>query len=251
MKGLLLADAYELATDLSKYEAAQDQVENAAYKTFALMNRTEFFNLGFMEADISVWAANQDLVDSLTPYGHSRTVRDVVQRILRLYPYDTPIEVFKHLFVDESWFEECLIMSARFDQRLMGNLLVRPLTPSDKPAHPPPISYYIEDGNRRALVYAVLLMMDAERYRPVRIIFSEDWRHLYPWARSPAEEEAEEAAKAEAEEAAKAEAAATQTEAEMEMDIEAEVDIEVELDIEAEVEVETEVEVAAEAEEEE
>ena len=193
VKGLLLADAYELVNDLSKYEAAREQIGRAEYKTFALMNSTDFFNLVFMETNISVWAANQELVETLTPYGRSRTLREVVHRILLAYPFDTPIEVFRHLSDDERWFEDCFILSTRFDPRLMGNLLVRPLLTYEKEVHPPPIRYYIEDGNRRALVYAVsLLMLEAERYRPVRIISSEEWSHLYPWAQVPAEEEAEE-----------------------------------------------------------
>ena len=39
-----------------------------------------------------------------------------------------------------------------------------------------------EDGNHRVLVYAVFLRLHAEKYQPVRVIFSEDWAHIYPWA---------------------------------------------------------------------
>ena len=61
-------------------------------------------------------------------------------------------------------------------------VLVRPLTAYEKPAHSPKIRFYLEDGNHRALVYAVFLRLHAETYQPVRVIFSEDWTHLYPWA---------------------------------------------------------------------
>ena len=74
------------------------------------------------------------------------------------------------------------IISAKFDPRLMGELLVRPLTAYEKPAHSPKIRFYLEDGNHRALVYAVFLKLHAETYQPVRVIFSKDWTHLYPWA---------------------------------------------------------------------
>ena len=64
----------------------------------------------------------------------------------------------------------------------MGELLIRPLTAYEKLAHSSDIRFYLEDGNHRALVYAVFLRLWAEAYQLVRVIFSEDWTHLYPWA---------------------------------------------------------------------
>ena len=56
--------------------------------------------------------------------------------------------------------------------------MIRPLTVYEKPAHSPKIKFYLEDGNHRALVYAVFLRLHAEQYQPVRVIFSKDWTHL-------------------------------------------------------------------------
>lgn len=181
MKELLLGDANRLSASLSEYEATRQQIECAAYETFTL-SEADFYNLVFMEANDAVWAGNQKLVDTLTPKGKSRTLKEVVDRILKIYPHESPIHVFKHLSADEPWFEGCFIISARFDPRLMGELLIRPLTTYEKPAHFPKIRFYLEDGNHRALVYAVFLRLCAETYQPVRAIFSEDWTHLYPWA---------------------------------------------------------------------
>ena len=181
MKELLLADANQLSASLSEYEATRHQIESAAYKTFTL-NEVDFYDLVFMEANDAVWANNQELVDMLTPKGKSRTLKEVVDRILQVYPHESPIKVFKQLSEDESWFEGCFLISARFDPRLLGELLVRPLTAYEKPAHSPKIRFYLEDGNHRALVYAVFLRLQAEKYQPVRVIFSKDWTHLYPWA---------------------------------------------------------------------
>ena len=102
-----------------------------------------------MEANDAVWANNQKLVDLLRPKGKSRTLKEVVDRILKAYPYQSPIKVFKHLSEDEPWFEGCFLISARFDPRLMGELLVRPLAAYEKPAHSPTIRFYLEDGNHR------------------------------------------------------------------------------------------------------
>ena len=181
MKELLLADAHQLSASLSEYEATRQQIERAAYKTFTL-READFDDLVFMEVNDSVWANNQKLVDLLTPKGKSRTLKEVVDRILTVYPHESPIQVFKQLSEDEPWFEGCFLISARFDPRLIGELLIRPLTPYEKPAHSPKIKFYLEDGNHRALVYAVFLRLCADAYRPVRVIFSKDWTHLYPWA---------------------------------------------------------------------
>ena len=181
MKELLLDDANRLAASPSEYEATRQKINAAAYKIFTL-SEADFNDLVFMEANDNVWADNQTLVDTLTPKGQSRTLKEVVDRILKAYPYQHPIQVFKHLSEDEPWFDGCFIISARFDLRLMGELLIRPLAAYEKPAHPPKIRFYLEDGNHRALVYAVSLRLHTTVYQPVRVIFSQDWSHLYPWA---------------------------------------------------------------------
>ena len=148
MKELLLADANRLSASHSEYKATRQQIERVEYKTFTL-SEADFYDLVFMEANDAVWANNQQLVDLLTPKGKSRTLKEIVDRILKAYPYQSPIKVFKHLSEDEPWFEGCFLISARFDPRLMGELLVRPLAAYEKPAHSPKIRFYLEDGNHR------------------------------------------------------------------------------------------------------
>ena len=181
MKELLLADANQLSASPSEHEVTRQQIERAEYKTFTL-RESDFDDLVFMEANDVVWANNQKLVDILTPKGESRTLKEVVDRILEAYPHESPIQVFKHISEDEPWFEGCFLISARFDPRLMGELLIRPLAAYEKPVHSPKIRFYLEDGNHRALVYAVFLRLCADAYQPVRVIFSKDWTHLCPRA---------------------------------------------------------------------
>jgi len=145
VKELLLADANRLSASHSEYEATRQQIERAAYKTFTL-SEADFYDLVFMEANDTVWADNQKLVDILTPKGKSRTLKEVVDRILEVYPYESPIQVFKHLSEDEPWFEGCFLISARFDPRLMGELLIRPLAAYEKPAHSPNIRFTLKMG---------------------------------------------------------------------------------------------------------
>ena len=158
MKKLLLEDANRLYASPSEYETIRHKINVATCKTFTL-SEVDFNKLVFMEANDSVWANNQGLVDTLTPEGKSRSLKDVVDRIVRAYPYESPIKIFKHLSKDEPWFDGCFIISARFDPRLLGELLVRPLAGYEKPAHSPEIKFYLEDGNHRALVYAVFLRL--------------------------------------------------------------------------------------------
>ena len=103
MKALLLADANQLSASLSEYEATRHRRESAVYKTFAL-SEADFYDLVFMETNTSVWANNQKLVDLLTPEGKSRTLKEVVDRIMEVYPYESPIKVFKQLSDDpDQW----------------------------------------------------------------------------------------------------------------------------------------------------
>ena len=184
MKELLMKNANELYWCPSKYEEYDRKIKTVRYETF-LISETQFNSLVFMEANATVWEENQELVDKLTPEGEPRTFKAVVDRIVRKYPHNVPIEIFKHLSEDEPWFDGCFIMSARFDYRLLGKLKVRPLTDGER-SHSSEGSFYLEDGNHRALVYAVFLRLGViKEYEPVRVIFSKDWEHIYPWGQVP------------------------------------------------------------------
>ena len=74
----------------------------------------------------------------------------------------------QHLSEDEPWFDGCFIMSARFDYRLLGELKIRPLE-TEETSVSPDGSFYLEDGNHRALVYLVFLHLGLiKEYKPVR-----------------------------------------------------------------------------------
>ena len=112
VKELLLADTHQLSASPSGYEATRRQRDAAAYQNF-MLSESDFDDLVFMKASASVWANNQKLVDLFTPKGRSRTLKEVVDRILEVYPHESPMQVFKRLSEDEPWFEGCFIISAR------------------------------------------------------------------------------------------------------------------------------------------
>ena len=183
MKKLLLKDANKFYACPTEHEANCRKIEAAKYKRFTV-SQTDFNHLLFMEANADVWAGKPTLVDKLTPKGKPRTLHGVVDRIVAEYPYESPLKIFKHLSEDEPWFEGCFIISARFDRRLFGELLVRPLMAYERAVHSPEIRFYLEDGNHRALVYAVFLKFGIGKYEPVPVILSKDWSHIYPWGQA-------------------------------------------------------------------
>lgn len=180
MKIALMRDANKIDRDPSRYKTFARKIKQAEYEIICL-NETQFRNLVFMGTNDYVWLSNWKLVNKLTPDGESRTLQDVVNRIVAEYRYDSPIEIFKHLSEKEPWFDGCFIASARFDYRLLGELKIRRLTEEEKKDSPCG-SFYLEDGNHRALVYLVFLCLGAEEYKPVRAIVSKDWAHIFPWA---------------------------------------------------------------------
>ena len=184
MKELLMEDANKVFCYPSLFEKYACRIKKAKYRPHSL-DEAEFKNLVFMGTNDTVWANDQTLVDKLTPEGEPRTLKAVVERILVEYRYDLPIKIFKHLSEDETWFEGCFIVSARFDPRLLGELKIRPLDMEEK-RDSPDGSFYLEDGNHRALVYAVFLRLNIiKRYKPVKALISDDWEHIYPWITKP------------------------------------------------------------------
>ena len=188
MKRLLMDDANKAFCSDSLYEEYARRIANVDY-SICCLNEAHFTNLVFMGTNPTVWDNNQELVDKLTPAGEPRTLKVVVERILAEYRYDLPIKIFKHLSEDEPWFKGCFIVSARFDPRLFGELKIRPLDMEEK-RDSPDGSFYLEDGNHRALVYAVFLRLNIiKRYKPVKAIVSDDWEHIYPWITKPSHQQ--------------------------------------------------------------
>ena len=184
MKALLLEDANALHADPSAYQRNREKIDAAEYKQYTL-TESAFYDLAFMETNPGVWAGDPTLIEKLTPPGELRTLGAVVDRIIACYDSENPLEIFKSLSDADPWFEGCFLIAARFDVRLFGELLIRPLSTYERPVHPPRIKFYLEDGNHRALVYAVYLRLGVATYQPVRALWSSDWTHIYPWGQAP------------------------------------------------------------------
>ena len=79
----------------------------------------------------------------------------------------------------EAWFKRHAYISRSFNKGLMGELWVRNLVKSDVDDHErkgsPNGTFYIEDGNHRALVYAVHIELGKAVYKPVDAIHATSW----------------------------------------------------------------------------
>ena len=91
----------------------------------------------------------------------------------------TPTEVFKGIDViargeKKPWFERHAFLSQRFEKGLMDKLWIRNLAPHERKSAQNR-SFYTEDGNHRALVYALYIELTEMHYEPVDAIHATSW----------------------------------------------------------------------------
>lgn len=72
------------------------------------------------------------------------------------------------------WYKRFFALNAYFDKRLFDPLWVRNWGDGK--------SFYIEDGNSRALCYALRLFCGEAKFTPVKLIWCKSWRHALSWA---------------------------------------------------------------------
>ena len=74
----------------------------------------------------------------------------------------------------EPWFKSHARMSLSFNKGFMDKLWVRNLAPHEKNVSPDG-TFYMEDGNHRALVYAMHIKLGKATYEPVDVIHATSW----------------------------------------------------------------------------
>ena len=179
MRSVFWDDAARMHACLAEHVEIMRKIQNVTYRKFTL-TEPEFRQLVIMDINHSN-SQYTGIVSQLMPKGRSREVGNVTSRLRKLLPAKRPIEVFRLATEQVGWFEQCFVLCARFDRRLMGELHVRPLFADEKSGQSADACYYLEDGAYRALTYAMLLDYEIEGYEPVSVTFSEDWSHIYPW----------------------------------------------------------------------
>ena len=146
------------------------------------LNREEFDNLIFM-GNPREWEdhphdpSHKFLLDICY-----NQLKDVVQKVINKSENiaKSAVEVFKglrHIRIkgeDRPWFERHLILAENFDKSLMTRLWVRNRTDGGKEQESGG-NFYIQDGNHRALVYAVRVECGEENYDDVEVLHATSW----------------------------------------------------------------------------
>ena len=110
----------------------------------------------------------KDMSQGLKPDEKLRNATEVFKRL-----HDKDI---KPIDEDRSWFRKHMLLSENFHIELMGNLWIRNLAnyPGGEKDKCSEGSFYIEDGNHRALVYAMMVEF-GESYKDVEALHATSW----------------------------------------------------------------------------
>lgn len=106
-------------------------------------------------------------------------LKDVARKVIEKGNSDNPTCVFENIKViprcdKVPWFQRHAHLSSSFSKSLMDKLWIRNLAPHEKKCAPNG-TFYVEDGNHRALVYAVLLKFKQLDYEDVEAIHATSW----------------------------------------------------------------------------
>lgn len=167
---------------------------NARYELteFELTEKDDFDNLVFMGAP-STWKESKNESTSykfLYDLCH-KPLKYVVEKVMRGEKHSDPTLVFEELLdikaknEEYPWFLPHMRISQHFNKELMDRLWIRNLTKYDdgdkneddkcERNKCPEGSFYMEDGNHRALVYAVHIACGVKTYRPVKVLHATSW----------------------------------------------------------------------------
>ncbi|MYA70599.1 hypothetical protein F4009_24230 [Candidatus Poribacteria bacterium] len=152
------------------------------------LSEEEFFNLVFMNASPS-WESKPDEHKFLLSIC-GVSLKEVVKKVVEESSYNgsNPTEVFRNIDVvtessNKPWFERHVSISQCFDKDRMGELWIRNLSDyvgrngkrAGERKKCPGGSFYVDDGNHRALVYAMHIKFGKMRYNSVNAIHATSW----------------------------------------------------------------------------
>ena len=165
------------------------------------LTKEEFFNLHFMnpptrEED----KLENEFLESLCSRPLKRVAKKVIEK--SCYKGDNPTEIFRGIDVKQKnstvpWFERHALISEHFHKELMDKLWIRNLTHwktgtdewTGERCNQPDCSFYVVDGNHRALVYAVHVLCGKESYQSVKALHATSWdiaSGILGWQPNPA-----------------------------------------------------------------
>jgi hypothetical protein len=111
-----------------------------------------------------------------------KPLQDVAKKVIERSGLDrqnlNPTEVFENIDIiarydKDPWFRKHLCISRPFHKSLMTPIWIRNLAAHERNQRSQ--TFYVEDGNHRALVYAVHIASEAATYEPVDAIHATSW----------------------------------------------------------------------------
>ena len=146
------------------------------------LEKSEFDNLVFM-SDPPPWEDKPEEHKFLLSICKI-TLKEVVEKVIgeSSFKGQDPTNIFKNIGAvaegdEKPWFEHHAHISQCFDKNRMGELWIRNLSNYDEGEREtcPNGSFYMEDGNHRALVYAMYIRLGKMDYSPVDAMHATSW----------------------------------------------------------------------------
>ena len=188
----LLKNAIKILNEPDGLKNVHAKIEEAEYR-FGLIDDQNIFleNLIWMGAPEEWWANTPFATETgriyqkIAPKGESRSLGSVAGRIQSNYHGETPEQLLTALYQESDWFGGHLRFSTHFDPLILSPLWVRNVLEHEKENCEKSIwrdKLYIEDGNHRALVYALRILCKVNKFKPVPILWCKSWEHILCWA---------------------------------------------------------------------
>ena len=193
---LLLENALTALRQPNGLKKHREDTENAQYHFGLITDSNVFLEQLIWMGPPEEWqtyttSATKEgkVYEKIVPEGKSHSLGNIAERIRSEYSstnpeFDTPEKLLYKLYQDSDWFGRHFSIGMNFDPLLLSPLWVRTLQKNERAAWGEPEWHdrlYIEDGNHRALVYALRILC-GDDFIPVPILWCKSWKHILCWA---------------------------------------------------------------------
>ena len=196
----LLKNAIRVLIRPNGLEEARADIESAEYHFGLIYDKDVFLDNLIWMGPPEEWRPHTPFADKtgkvyekIAPDQESRSLRNVAKRIQSVYSGDTPEDntpeqLLTALYQESDWFGRHLIYGTHLSSVILPPLWVRTSRKHEKEMLGEPEwqdKLYVEDGNGRALVYALRILYGNEEFRPVPVLWCKSWKHILCWATGP------------------------------------------------------------------
>ena len=194
----LFKNAVKTLADRRKHDKVRNAIKEAKYHPGRIDDPKTFLDTLIWMGPVPEWNAfgsnpnsTGKIYEKIAPQRESRTIGAVAERILTKYG-KSPEKALTSMCKQSEEFKSYLHKYVRFDPLLIGHIWVRSIRKYEEERHPalyggePEKKLYIVDGNHRALIYALYLkagdQYSGDRFAPVKVLWSQSWKHILCWA---------------------------------------------------------------------